>query len=301
MSKQQKQKYAIDPELLPYCRTMPQLPKWLTPLLQNGLRQYDKKLFKDARVDVTSFSLENGVTLHRIRPKGSITQKVVYDIHGGGFVFPHAPYHIELAKEYALRLDANVFIIEYRLAPEYQYPLALEDCFTGFEYLYRHKDELSIDIQNIIIGGDSAGGFLAVTTTLKMYAKYGFVPKGNFLLYPALDTHKDTESMRKFTDTPLCNSRDAEVYDAWFNNGEAVTVLNEDLSVMPETYMEVAEFDCLRDGGIAYANRLKALGIDVEYHDVPATMHGFDNALQAKITRNCVDSRIKFMQALLER
>ena len=122
------------------------------------------------------------------------------------------------------------------------------------------------------------------------------VPKGNFLLYPACDTRKDTDSMIRFTDTPLCNSKDAEIYDAWFNDGGVVTVMNEDLSVMPKTYIEVAEFDCLRDCGLAYAKRLQELGCEVELHDVAATMHGFDNALNARITRECVENRIRFMR-----
>lgn len=300
MTKVKESKYAIDMELLPYCRTLPKLPKWIVSFLQNVLRQYGKKLFKDERVDVTVFNLKNDVEMRMIKPKGSKTRKVVYVIHGGGFVFPHAPYHIELAKEYAIRLDAKIFLIDYRLAPKYQYPIALNDCFSAFEFLYENRKKLDIDIENIVIGGDSAGGFLAVDTTLRMQKKYGFIPKGNFLIYPALDTRKDTESMIKYTDTPLCNSRDAEMYDGWFNNGECITVMNEDLSVMPKTYIEVAEFDCLRDCGLVYAKHLKELGIEIELHDVTATMHGFDSALNAKITRECVDSRIKFIKTLLD-
>ena len=299
MPKSKEIKYAIDAELLPYCRTLPNLPKWIVPLMQIMLRVEGKKLLKDERVEITNFHLDNGVEMVMIKPKDSETRKVVYDIHGGGFVFPHAPYHIELAKEYALRLDAKLFLIDYRLAPKYQYPIAPNDCFMGFEFLYNNRETLDIDIENIVIGGDSAGGYLAVTTSLRMHKKYGLVPKGNFLLYPALDTRKDTESMMKYTDTPLCNSRDAEMYDGWFNNGEIITVMNEDLSVMPKTYMEVAEFDCLRDCGIIYAKHLQELGVEVELHDISATMHGFDNAINAKITRGCVDNRIRFVQSLL--
>lgn len=292
-------KYAINEELLPYCHNIPHMPKWFTPVLQKMLRMMGKKLMRDERIDCETIQLDNGVNMFMLKPKGSRTKKVVLDIHGGGFVFPHAPYHIELAKEYALRLDAKVFLIDYRLAPKYQYPIAPEDCFAGLEYLMLHKEQLDIDMENLVIGGDSAGGYLAVSTTLKMYEKYGVAPKGNFLMYPAADTSKDTESMMKYTDTPLCNSEDAKIYDAWFNNGGVISVLNEDLSVIPKTYIEVAEFDCLRDGGLAYAKRLEELGIEVELHDVSGTMHGFDNGLDAKITRDCVENRIRFIEELL--
>ena len=300
MPKTKEIKYAIDSELLPYCRTVPSIPKWIVPFMQQMLRMAGKKALQDDRVEIKRFGLNNGVEMIMIKPQNSPTKKVVYDIHGGGFVFPHAPYHLELAKEYAIRLDAKVFLIDYRLAPKYQYPAAPDDCFVGFEFLYENRETLDIDIENIVIGGDSAGGFLAVDTTLRMHKKYGFTPKGNFLMYPALDTRKDTESMIKYTDTPLCNSRDAEMYDGWFNNGECITVMNEDLSVMPKTYIEVAEVDCLRDCGIMYADHLQELGIETELHDVTATMHGFDSALNAKITRDCVENRIRFIKTLLD-
>lgn len=294
-----KTKYDIDSELLPYCFRLPKIPEAVVPILQKSLRLFGKVLLKDKKVEVSAFRLDTGVQMFMIKPKNSKTRKAIYDIHGGGFVFPHAPYHISLAKEYALRLDAKVFLIDYRLAPKYKYPVAPDDCFAGFEYLYKNKDVLDIDIENIIIGGDSAGSFLAVSTSLKMYEKYKFVPKGNLLIYPAVDTCKDTESMAKYTDTPMCNSRDADMYNSWFNNGKTITVMDKDLSVMPKTYIEVAEFDCLRDCGIAYAARLQEAGVETEFHDVKGTMHGFDFAMNAKITRKCVDNRVSFMRSLL--
>ena len=75
--------------------------------------------------------------------------------------------------------------------------------------------------------------------------------------------------------------------------------MHEDLSVMPETYIEVAEFDCLRDCGIAYAKHLEDHGISVQFHDIHAAMHGFDNVINAKITRKCVDNRIAFFHEML--
>lgn len=293
-----KTKYAIDSELLPYCFRLPKIPSAVMPLMQGSLRSFDKLLLKDKRLDVSVFRLDNGVEMYMLKPKHSETKRVFYDIHGGGFAFPHAPHHIALAKEYALRLNAKVFLIDYRLAPKHKHPASSDDCFLGFEYLYNNRSALGIDIDNLIIGGDSAGGSLTIFTSLNMHKKYGFVPKANLLLYPAADTCKDTESMIKYTDTPMCNSRDAEMYEKWFSNGENISVFNEDLSVMPKTYIEVAEFDCLRDGGINYAKHIESLGVETEFHDVRSTMHGFDIAMDAKITRECIDNRIRFMESV---
>ena len=293
-----KCKYPINKELLPYCFKIHHFPKFFVPFLQSSLKFYGKILLNDKRVNVKTFKLENKVKMFMISPKNSNTRKVLYYIHGGGFVFPHAPYHIKLAIEYATRLDAKVFLIDYRLAPKYKYPIANEDCLLGYEFLYNNKDIINIDIDKLIIGGDSAGGYLTITTTLKIYEKYKVVPKGNMLLYPVCDTDKNSESMIKYTDTPLCNSKDAKMYDAWFNDGNMTSVLNEDLSIIPNTYMEIAEFDCLRDGAIKYKNVLTNLNKNIEFHDVLETMHGFDFAVNAKITRECVNNRIKFMESI---
>ena len=187
-----KMKYAIDAELLPYCFKIPQFPKAVTPLMQKMLRVIGKKRLRDERLDVEIFKLDSGVQMFMLKPKNSKTRRAVYAIHGGGFVFPHAPYHIDLAKEYALRLDAKVFLIDYRVAPKYQYPVALDDCFEGLEFLLNNQERLGIDTDHLMIGGDSAGGYLAITTTLKMHEKYGRVPRGNFLMYPACDAERNS-------------------------------------------------------------------------------------------------------------
>ena len=68
---------------------------------------------------------------------------------------------------------------------------------------------------------------------------------------------------------------------------------------MPGSYIETAEFDCLRDGGILYAERLRQFGIPVELYNTEGTMHGFDIVLDSSIVRACVDRRIAFLRKVL--
>ena len=65
---------------------------------------------------------------------------------------------------------------------------------------------------------------------------------------------------------------------------------------MPAAYIETAEFDCLRDDGILYAERLRRFSVPVELHNTEGTMHGFDIVLDSPIVRNCVDWRIAFLK-----
>ena len=86
--------------------------------------------------------------------------------HGGGFLFPAAPYHFELAKQYALEAECTVVFPDYRLAPEFRYPAQLDDCMAVYEWVLGNPGRLKIDPDRIAVGGDSAGGTLAAAVTL---------------------------------------------------------------------------------------------------------------------------------------
>lgn len=116
----------------------------------------------------------------------------------------------------------------------------------------------------------------------------------------------DTESMRTFTDTPLCNSKDIEKYHAYYIQkplqdaiGYASPIHTESLKKLPEAYIETAEFDCLCDEGILYAEKLMASGVPVTLNNTLGTIHGFDIALESEIVRDCVNQRVDFINRIL--
>jgi len=65
---------------------------------------------------------------------------------------------------------------------------------------------------------------------------------------------------------------------------------------LPPAYIETAEFDCLHDDGILYAEKLREAGIEVVLNETEGTMHGFDIVVTAPTTKKAIESRIKFMQ-----
>ena len=86
-------------------------------------------------------------------------------------------------------------------------------------------------------------------------------------IYPAVG-NVETESVKKYTDTLMCSSRDMEKYGKLYqpdpsvgNNSYASPIEAESLEGLPPAYIEKAEFDCLRDGGILYAERLRQFGV----------------------------------------
>ena len=132
------------------------------------------------------------------------------------------------------------------------------------------------------------------------------MPCGQMLIYPAAGD-VDTESVRKYTDTPMCNSRDMEKYGKLYrpdlsvgNPVYASPIEADSLAGLPEAYIETAEFDCLRDGGILYAERLRKSGVSAELHNTEGTMHGFDIVLDSPIVRGCVNRRVAFLRQVFE-
>lgn len=126
--------------------------------------------------------------------------------------------------------------------------------------------------------------------------------------YPVTDRRMITESMKKFTDTPVWDAkRTAMFWKAYLGNQEsgqiqyASPIEAESLEHFPNVYIEVAEFDCLRDEGIAFAERLRSEGVFAELHEVKGACHGFETALESRIVEKAMQRRIQWIQSVLNK
>ena len=230
------------------------------------------------------------------------TTPCLYFLHGGGFAFNAAPHHFTLARELARALGMRVAMPDYRLAPRHIFPAAHEDALMGYRFLLENAAALRIDPGKIAAAGDSAGGNLAAALCLMAREARLPMPCAQMLLYPVLDARMNTESYRQFTDTPMCNSRDMAKYFAMYAPGETAAPREwlspaESASVqgLPSAYIETAEFDCLRDEGAAYAERLLRDGVACEYHAIKNAMHGYDIAANSDFLKAVMAYRIEFL------
>ena len=230
-----------------------------------------------------------------------VNNNCIYFIHGGGFVFNGAPHHYKLAKHLAYELKCKFVFVDYRLAPKYKFPYAPNDCFSVYQWIIDNKNELNID--NVILVGDSAGGNLSVVTTLMAQDNNIKLPDKLVLLYPVLTKDLVTDSMLKYTDTPMCNSKDGAKYNKLYYTSN----INDERRYMapyeadifsdfPKTYIEVAEYDCLHDDGVLFYNKLKDNGIEVEFTEVKNAMHGYDIAYGSSLINELIEKRIKFIK-----
>lgn len=170
-------------------------------------------IYKDKALDVTRHEIESydgeKIGCFVMSPKAiqGDAPCLIY-IHGGGFVLAAAGYHYKNAMRYAKEVGCKVAFVNYRLAPQNPHPVFFEDCYAAMCWAYDNAQGLGIDISRFGIGGDSAGSTLAVGVCMmardrKHPVKFAF----QMLPYPFLDARNNSESCKKFTDTPMWNSR----------------------------------------------------------------------------------------------
>ena len=304
-------KYPIHPDFRAWTRMNPPLNRVLLPVMQTLMRPlFDRERSTDGlTVERRTIPVGEGTSVRALWyvPRGAERpMPCLLYYHGGGFVLPAAPYHYRLAGEYARRSGCGVLFVEYRLAPKHPFPAAPEDCFAAYAWALDRAGGLGIDPARTAVAGDSAGGELAAAVCLMAEERGLPMPRGQMLIYPVTGA-EGTGSRQKYTDTPMCNSRDMEKYGRYYLRdpaaGEHVWSAPIDapsLAGLPPAYVETAEFDCLRDDGILYARRLEASGVPVELNDTEGTMHGFDIVLDSPIVRACVDRRIGFLKRIFE-
>lgn len=306
-------RYPIDPELSLISKIkMPGNPK-LLPLMNLAIRSFKCKSDENVTVKkahIHSFD-DMELSAYVIEPQKAENSDeplpCLVFFHGGGFMLKASGGHYKIAKEYAYKLPCKVVYVDYRLAPEFPFPTPVKDCFVTYQWVLKHADKLGIDKSNIFIGGDSAGGNLAAAVTLMARDRMLPLPKGVLLIYPVTDRRMITASMQNFTDTPVWDAKLSEMMWQCYLGGQDLSTVEyaspveaKFLKNFPPTYMEVAEFDCLHDEGVAFCERLKKAGVSTELHEIKGGCHGYETATNSLLMRACMDLRIAWMRKLTE-
>lgn len=224
--------------------------------------------------------------------------------HGGAFSYRASVYHKKLACIYAAKAKCRVYFPDYHLLPKYPYPAAYEDVLALYRYMTGHTEELGINQERIGVAGDSAGACIAAMICNHYQSEKLKKPCAQMLVYPLTDFRMLTDSMKKFTDTPLWNAKNNRRFLHYYcghlqeEEKYAAFPMYEDLPQdLPNTYIETAEYDCLHDEGILYGKRLREAGADVTINETRGTVHGYDSALDTQIAIRNVRKRIRFLRS----
>jgi epsilon-lactone hydrolase len=202
-----------------------------------------------------------GIHAEWIEPANSSTQKVILYLHGGGYCICSLDTHRGLAARLALASQARVLTIDYRLAPENPYPAALEDALASYHWLLAQ----GIDPGQIAIGGDSAGGGLALATALCLREARQKLPAALFLLSPWTDLTFSGESHRTLKKIdPIFGgeSGSLEFGPAYLGVDDAtnpfISPLFADLHDLPPTLIQVGSDEILLDDSTRLEVKLKS-------------------------------------------
>ena len=305
-----KKKYPINKEFFPYSKITPRVsPRFIR--MSQKMMKTPGFINRIPGMDVLRLIIPayNGgeIEIMIFTPEGVEKPAPCFvDIHGGGFVFEGFSSHFRHAVTYAKGAGCVVVYVKYRLAPDFPFPYPQEDCYEALKWVFNHADEIGIDPDRIGIGGDSAGGTLAVTSCMMdRDRKSGIKPIFQLLIYPWLDDRNISESYKKYTDTPMWNSSLSKNVGPLVNPDPSKTPLAyrspveaERFDNLPPAYIEVAQFDPLHDDGVYYAKLLRDAGTEVILHETEGTMHGFDSKVKAPTTQKMLESRVEFMRKM---
>lgn len=223
------------------------------------------------------------------KPEGAgANPPLVLFYHGGGWVIGDLDTHDATARALALASGAAVLSVDYRLAPETPFPGPLDDCHDAVLWAVENAADLGIDPARLAVAGDSAGGNLAAAVALRLRDEGGPALAHQLLIYPVTDadftrvSYAENGGGNYFLSTQMMQ---------WFWNhyvGDcgnphplAAVLRAHDLSGLPPATVIVAEYDPLRDEGLAYADALAAAGTPVECMTAPGMIHGFFSMFEA--------------------
>lgn len=201
-------------------------------------------------------------------------------LHGGGFVIGSLETHDSLCRQLALQSGVAVVALDYRLAPEHRFPVAVDDSWAALRWLAAHAPDLGLDGAKLAVGGDSAGGTLAAVAAL--HARDIGLPLAlQLLVTPGTAAHMDTTSHRRFASGYLLEAEGIR----WFFDRYIDPAARADWRFAPLDAAELdgvapacvilAEADPLVDEGLAYADRLRAAGVPVELELARGVTHDF--------------------------
>ncbi len=262
------------------------LPLPLT-FFRNGM-ELSSAIFKTrSDVHVESISL-GGVSAERLMLKRHVNKTdlpnyALLHFHGGVFVAGSLRTHRALGSEIAARSGATVFMLDYRLAPEHQYPAAFDDCLAAYQALLA-KGYLP---EQIVLGGDSAGGALVLALLVALRDRNIPLPAATIMISPFVDMTLCGNSFEKNkTRDPMLTKeilqRGADAYRGNIQSADArISPVLAELEGLPPTLIQVGSEEVLLDDSSQLAKHLERSGVKVEHHVYVGMWHNFQmfNAL----------------------
>ena len=222
-----------------------------------------------------------GVPARLYRPNERDDLGLLVFLHGGGWVLGNVETHDNLCRILANSSGQAVLSVDYRLAPEHQFPAPLDDAVTATRWAHANAASLGCSPDRLAIGGDSAGANLAIVAGHLAPAPLRY----QLLVYPATDLTCSFPSFTENAEGPQLTAAGMRWFINHYLGGTPTNVTDPRVSPhfaadhvlakSPPTLLITAQYDPLRDEGDAYAARLAALGVPTSHVRFSGMYHGF--------------------------
>lgn len=214
-------------------------------------------------------------------PRIDESRALVVFFHGGGFIAGDLDTHDALCRRLSADTRMRFLSVEYRLAPEFPFPAAIEDASEVLEYVVGHVGDFDVPTAKVLVMGESAGATLS-TVACSILRDEPLALAGQVLIYPTLGPELLTDSAHEFGHGFMLDvermRQDYEDYlGTWTDHGDprVSPLMSGDLAGVPAAIVVVAECDALRDEGVAYAGLLEHFGVPVTILEATGMVHGF--------------------------
>jgi len=199
-----------------------------------------------------------------VKQENANTKRILLWAHGGAFCLGSIETHKASVGNIAQKANSNLLLFDYRLAPEHQFPAAMEDCVEVYRWLLR-EEYLP---ENIIIGGDSAGANLVLSAMLKLRKEGERMPKAAVLLSPAIDATYMGESHRtKSKNDPIINNGVIAFAEHYIMNNDRrdplLSPVYADFTGLPSMYINVGSDEILFSDSLDLARKAREVGVNV--------------------------------------
>lgn len=209
-----------------------------------------------------------------VKPKNCRKEKLIFYIHGGGYVSGSLNDHRSVVSKISDLTNTKLLHFEYRLAPEFPFPHALDDSLK----VYKSVLEKGYKPENIMFMGESAGGGLAFALLLKLKEENIQFPKAAVAISPWADLSLSGASYKTKNKVSAAPLNSSEVFSHHYvgNNdpkNPLISPLFGDLKNLPPIFINSGEADELFDDGKSFYEKAKNAGVDIKFREGKDMMH----------------------------
>lgn len=213
----------------------------------------------------------------RVYRSPAATRQPLLYVHGGGFVLGGIDACDHICRRLAHESGAVVASVEYRLAPDHPFPIPFHDVVDSLDWLVEHAAELDVDLDALVVGGDSGGGCLSAALAVYLRDE-GRSPAGQLLIYPGVDLTLSLPGIHAYDGVGLTTQDVQHCVRAYIGDGDptdpyASPWYADPVGLAP-AFVFTVDHDPLKYEGVAYAEKLAAAGVPVTQLNRPDHVHG---------------------------